>query len=269
MKREIISLIILTILCYSCKDENIIATPELTSTQACQDHLIAESIFNDVNRIIEEGITSNSQKKQYPKYTLINADTSNSDTLIVDFGNTNYLYNEKLRRGTINITYTGKYRDSLSTITSTFDNYYVNNNLVQGESIITNQGRNNIGNLWFTVNVENASINTPNGTINWNQSTVKEWVNGENTYTDISDDIYEITGSGSGNSVNGNNFMMTIIKPLHIHMGCLPYCIIKSGETTINPEGYSERKINYGEESCDCNVDVLIEDENYPIVISY
>ena len=62
---------------------------------------------------------------------------------------------------------------------------------------------------------------------------------------------------------------MTITKPLYVHMGCLPYCIIKSGEAKIYPEGYPERKIDYGNDLCDYDVDILIEEKSYPIVISY
>ena len=40
MKKTILTLSILTILLYACKDENIINTPEQTSTQASQDHLL-------------------------------------------------------------------------------------------------------------------------------------------------------------------------------------------------------------------------------------
>ena len=75
----------------------------------------------------------------------MNSDTSDLDTIIVDFGDgypDDCLKYGKERRGKIIITYTGKYRDSLSVITTTFDQYYVNNNWIQGERIVTNNGRN-------------------------------------------------------------------------------------------------------------------------------
>jgi hypothetical protein len=198
----------------------------------------------------------------------MNVDTSNIDTLIIDFGSTNCLHNGKLRRGIINVTYTGKYHNAYSVITSTFDNYHVNNNLVQGKKIVTNQGINSNGNMWFTIAVDSASITTTNGTINWDSDRVREWVNGENTYFDISDDEYKTTGTASGNGVNGNDFTMTIIDTLNIDLGCLPSCIIKSGTAKISPYGYADRIINYGDSFlCDCNVDVIINGTTYPIVI--
>jgi len=276
MKKPFLALSILTILFYACKEEDVINTPELTSTQACQDNLTAESIFNDVGRIVEEGFLDNGQNKSCPNYNLINANTSDIDTLIIDFGNTGEcppIYG-KIRSVKIIITYTGRYRDSLSVITSTFDNYSVNYNLVQGERIVTNQGTNSNGNMWFTIDVNNASITTSNGAaINWESNTVREWVNGQNTYFDISDDRYKITGNenyiyaASGNGVNGNTFTMTITDTLNVDLGCLPSCVIKSGTAKISPNGYTDRMINYGDSLCDCNVNVIINENTYPIVI--
>ena len=269
MKKYLSIIIPSLLLFFSCKEENVINTPELTSTQATQNHLTAESIFNDIERIIEEGLKNNGQGKSCPNYTLINSDTLNIDTLIIEFpqGQCPPTYG-KIRSGNIIVTYNGKYREPQSVITCTFDNYYVNNNLIQGEKVITNQGRNNDGNLWFTIDVNNASITTQiNGTINWQSNRIREWISGENTYYDITDDKYKITGSAQGNSANGNDFYMEITTPLDVDLGCLPYCIIKSGTAKIVPNGYNERIINYGDSICDCNVDVLINGNTYPIII--
>ena len=268
MKKTLIALSILTVLLYACKDEDVINNPDLRSTQATQDHLFAEQIFNDVGRTVEEGFIANGTNKSCASYNLMNNDTSDIDTLIINFGATNCLDNGKLRRGKIVITFTGKYRDSLAVITTTFDNYYVNNNLIQGERVVTNQGRNNKGNMWFTIAVNNASINTSNGTINWESARTREWVNGMATYFKISDDHYKITGSASGTGVNNNSFSMEITDTLNIDLGCLPSCVIKSGTAKISPNGYADRIINYGDSMCDCNFDVTINGTTYPIVVN-
>ena len=63
MKKTILTLSILTILLYACKDEDIINTPEQTSTQASRDHLFAENTFNDINRVVEDGFNDNGLSK--------------------------------------------------------------------------------------------------------------------------------------------------------------------------------------------------------------
>ncbi len=254
---------------YSCTEDEVILTPELNSTQASQDNLIAESIFNDVLRIVEYGISNNKKGNQYPKFTMLNNDTSNIDTLLINFGNTNYLYNNKLRKGIINVTFSGNYRDSLSVITTTFDNFYINNKLIQGEMIVTNNGKNNSQNLFYNIDVNNASINTENGIINWQSNRIRELIAGGETYLDYSDDIYRITGISTGNAANGNDFSVEIIDPLHMDLSCLAYCVITSGSSKISPDSYPTRTIYYGDSTCNCNIDVVTDEETYPLVIEY
>ena len=142
MRKIFLVLGIITILFYACRDEDVIHTPDLTSTQACQDYLLVEQLFNDESRIVEEGFNVTNQDKSYPEYNLMNHDSSDIDTLIIDFGPINILHpnpNGKLRKGQIIITYKVKYKDSLTIITYTYDNYHVNNNLAQGKKIVINQ----------------------------------------------------------------------------------------------------------------------------------
>ncbi|MAW20869.1 MAG: hypothetical protein CMD16_00555 [Flavobacteriales bacterium] len=264
MNKTLIILSIASVLLYSCKEE----IPELMTMQAGKDHLFAEKIFIDIGRTIEKGLIDNGQKQVCPSYSTTNTDTSGGGTLTINFGNTNCPQSDGIyRRGKIIVTYTGRYRDSLSVITTTFDNYYVNSNLIEGEKVTTNMGRNDSGNMWFAIDVNDAKINTTNGTINWQSSRIKEWISGRETYFTLDDDTYKITGNSSGNSVNGNDFSVEITDTLNIDLGCLPYCVIKSGEIKVLPNGYPERIINYGDSICDCNVDVMINGTNYPMVI--
>ena len=118
--------------------------------------------------------------------------------------------------------------------------------------------------MWFTIEVNNASITTDNGTINWQSNSIREIIK-----NNVDDDRYQITGSASGNGVNGNPFAMSILDPLTLDLGCLSSssCIIKSGTAKISPSGYPDRIINYGDSLCDCNVDVIINGTTYPLVI--
>ena len=272
MRKVLLAFSILSILLYSCKDEDVISNPELVSMQASRDHLLAEAIFNDVERVVEDGFLHEGEGKNCPTYIIENINSTDKDTMIINFGNgtpgcINY---GNIKSGKIIVFYTGKYRDSLSEITTTFDNYHVDNNLIQGERIVTNQGKNSRGNMWFTVEVNDAHINTSNGTINWESIQEREWTSGNATFFNLFDDSYSITGSASGNGVNSNSFTMVITDTLKIDLGCLyqSSCVVKSGEAIISPSGYSERIINYGDSICDCNIDVTINGTTYPIEIN-
>jgi hypothetical protein len=269
MKKTFLALCSFAVLLYACKDEDVINNPNLTSKQEIQDHLFAEQTFSDVARIVEEGFLTPGNNSLFPSYNLINNNPLDVDTLIINFG-TDCIYNQRLYTGKIVITYSGNYRDSLSMMTTTFENYHVNNNLVQGERIVTNEGRNSDGNMWFTIAVNNASITLPqNVTINWESNNIREWVNGQNTYSNALDDIYKISGTASGNSANGNDFTVKITSPLEIDLDCYSSCLVKSGIAKISPNGFDDRIINYGDSICDCNFDIAINGINYPILINY
>ena len=100
MKKIVLVFGILTVLFYSCEK-----IEDIESTQATKDHLFAEQTFNDVGRIVEEGFLSSGINKSCASYQLMNADTANADTLIINFGTTNCLHNAKLRKGKLIITH--------------------------------------------------------------------------------------------------------------------------------------------------------------------
>ena len=135
--------------------------------------------------------------------------------------------------------------------------------------ILTNQGLNNKGNIWFTIDINNASIVHPDGlSIDWESNRVMEWVNGKNTY-DMSDDKYKISGEASGNGLNGRNFATSIIDTLHADLSCFPSCIITQGTAKVSANGFENQTINYVDSLCNCDVNVIINGNTYPIITGY
>jgi len=276
MKKTLIALSILTALLYACKDEDIINTPEQTSTQASQDHLFAENIFNDINRVVEDGFNDNGlSKSSCANYKSMASDSSDADTLIIDFGEVDCLDEYgKLRRGKIVVIYTAPYQDSLSVITTTFDHYYVNeSNWVQGNRTITNLGRNVDGDMVFDIAVD-ANITTEIGRIDWVSHRTRFWTDGRNTTQNLFDDIYKVVGTASGNGLNNKDFTVEITDSLEVNLGCLKptvtynkRCAIVSGKVEITPDGYSTREIDYGMGGCNCDFSVTINGEIYYVVV--
>jgi hypothetical protein len=276
MKKTLIALSILTALLYACKDEDIINTPEQTSTQASQDHLFAENIFNDINRVVEDGFNDNGlSKSSCANYKSMASDSSDADTLIIDFGEVDCLDEYgKLRRGKIVVIYTAPYQDSLSVITTTFDHYYVNStNWVLGNRTITNLGRNSEGNMVFDVEVD-ANITTKNGRIDWISNRTRIWTDGRNTTQYPYDDIYKVVGTASGNGLNDRDFTVEIKDTLEVNFGCLKptvtynkRCAIVSGKAEITPDGYAAREIDYGMGGCNCDFSVTINGKTYLVVV--
>ena len=276
MKKTILTLSILTILFYACKDENIINTPEQTSTQASQDHLFAENTFNDINRVVEDGFNDNGlSKSSCANYKSMASDSSDADTLIIDFGEVDCLDEYgKLRRGKIIVIYTAPYQDSLAQISTTFDHYYVNStNWVQGSRTVTNLGRNVDGDMVFDIAVD-ANITTEIGRIDWISNRTRFWTDGRNTTQYPFDDIYTVVGSASGNGLNNRDFTVNITDSLEVNLGCLlptitynKRCVIVSGKVEVTPDGYAARKIDYGMGGCNCDFSVTINGKTYLVVV--
>ena len=276
MKKTILTLSILTILLYACKDENIINTPEQTSTQASQDHLFAENTFNDINRVVEDGFNDNGlSKSSCANYKSMASDSSDADTLIIDFGEVDCLDEYgKLRRGKIIVIYTAPYQDSLAQISTTFDHYYVNStNWVQGSRTVTNLGRNLDGDMVFDIAVD-ANITTEIGRIDWISNRTRFWTDGRNTTQYPFDDIYTVVGSASGNGLNNRDFTVNITDSLEVNLGCLlptitynKRCAIVSGKVKVTPDGYAARKIDYGMGGCNCDFSVTINGKTYLVVV--
>jgi hypothetical protein len=45
-------------------------------------------------------------------------------------------------------------------------------------------------------------------------------------------------------------------------------CIITGGTSILIPDGYEERIINYGDNSCDCDINAIIGEDTHPIIVN-
>jgi len=258
------------ILIFSCKDENTLENLNQRNLQASHDYLLIEKTIVDIEREIEHAFISTQTTKELPNYISLNNDTSNQDTLIINFGDENFLHLGHIKRGEINIIYNQFLYNSGAIINTTFTDFYINNNLVQGTITLENNGFNENSNLEFKLSVNNLSLNTENGIINLTGEYSKELKNGYSTQYDYIDNLYHVIGSAEGNSVNNNSFSVVITDPLKYDLSCFESssCIISQGIVSISPSIYSERTLDYGEGGCNCDISVSAGDETYPLIIN-
>jgi hypothetical protein len=263
------------ILLNSCKKEKD-EDPLDTDTTTAGDNALAEGYFNDANSISDQAAAGNltsfisgnpnesEERDMMSSCALITHDTTSSPrTITINFGPSNCLCNDgRYRRGVINVSYTGHYRDSLSTHTITFTNYYVNDNQVTGSKTVTNNGRNNAGNLTFTISVNGSVIKANNGgTVTWVSNRTREWIAGDNTLI-WADDVYLISGTASGTNSAGSSYTANITAALKIKLSCK---WIVSGQMDLTPAGKAVRTINWGNGDCDDDATVAINGNTYNI----
>lgn len=269
MKKYILLLSSVLFIISSCSDEKVLTLDNQENIQSSRDYLMVEKLINNIYRSIEEGFIYNGESKQYPNYNLLNNNPNNNDTLIIDFGEENSLEFGLLKRGKIISIFNKKYHDSLSVITTSFNQFYMNNILIEGNFQLSCLGENNENNKAYNLEISNTSFTTNEGVININASYQKELISGSNSRYNLNDDKYLLNGIITGNSSNGNEFNVSIIEPILIKLECFQssHCITTSGVAIITPENYNSRLINYGDSLCDCNMNIELDENNYLIVL--
>lgn len=248
-----------------------------SDTSSAYDQSLASGIVNDMTSISDEAATTGTvssfrtaeNSAVLSTCAAITFDTlAPAKTVTVNFGSSNCLCNDgRYRRGSLILSFTGRYRDSLTVINVTPQNYFVNDNQVTGSKTITNKGHNAAHHLVYEVNANIQVIKANGGgTITWQSTRQREWVSGESTHT-WSDDIYSITGNASGTTANGNTFSSVITTPLVRNMaqGCRRHFV--SGVLEHTPGGKATRYIDFGNGACDDQATVTINGNVYNITL--
>ncbi len=252
---------------------------EDNDTSSTSDNAFADATFNDVTNISDEagisGSVSNYRLGQpaddgiltsCSTVTFDSINSADADTIHINFGATNCTGNDgRNRRGEIVVVYSGRYRDSASTHTISFNNYFVNDNQVLGTKTVTNLGHNSSGHLVYDINVNGQIVLASNaGTITWTSTRQREWTQGESTSI-WSDDMYAVTGSASGTSADGHTFTANITSPLirNMSLGCRRHFV--QGTCVVTPDNKPARTIDFGSGACDDVATVTINSHTYTI----
>ena len=197
--------------------------------------------------------------------TVTNDTTATPHVLTIDFGTTDCTCADgKIRRGKIIVNYTGHYKDSGSTHTITYSNYFVQDNQLTGSKTVTNMGTNTSGNVYYNVTVNDTlNLGTGNGEIVWTGNRTRTWLTGYGT-TERTDDSYLISGTTSLTRANGKTFTMTITTPLQIAYNC---AWIEAGVIAVTGPGGITRTLNYGDGNCDSEAQLTIGTHTYNITL--
>lgn len=251
-----------------------------TDTTPAQDNSLAESNYNDVNTMVDAAaaagasfsfrMATNGNERVEGPFSgcgTVTVDTlSSPHSITIDFGTNNCMcFDGRNRRGKILATYTGRYRDSGTVVSITFDNYFVNDNQIKGTHKTTNIGKNAAGHPLYKVEVSGQIVKANNGgTITWNSTRQREWAEGSSTPLNWQDDAYSITGSANGTTAAGEAYTINITQPLVRKMNCRWF---ESGKVEVTPDGKATLALDYGTTGCDANATVTIGGQTFNIVI--
>jgi hypothetical protein len=168
--------------------------------------------------------------------------------ITIDYGAVNCLCRDgRYRRGVVVIEYTGTRGVAGSTANMSFTNYFVNDRGISGSRNLV-FGTSAQGNPLRTAQF-NLTITHPNRNGNWTRQglRVREKTNGDSTLT-LMDDVYLITGNGSGSGPNGVIFTHNILTPLRKEGACR---WLVSGSIQFSRNNQAARTLDFGNGVCD------------------
>ena len=249
----------------SCKKDKKDTTQ--TDTSAAQNNYMAESAFDNATQWSDQAMAGHLKSTLTDTVfmgtcVLATLDlTSLPYSLVIDFGQVNCQCSDNLyRRGKILVQFNGSYWSQGTTITYTFQNYFVNDNQIIGTRTVTNMGRNSSNHLWWQTVVNGSVVKANNGgTFTWNSTREHEWTEGEITPYVWWDDVYMITGVASGTNVDGKTYTISIINPLRKKLNCQ---WLESGSLNIQVQDQPLILLDYGSGTCD---DIATATENGPV----
>ncbi len=265
MKKHFLLMLIATTLLVSCKknkEDKIHDAKDISQTAADQALIENEfnSVFESTDAVLREDPNFKSVNEALPACATLTKDSVNK-IITIDYGTINCSCNDGLmRRGKVIIHHTGKYRKEGAEISINLENYFVNDNQVQGSKTITNLG-NSSGNYKFRYTVSNASISFKDGSVkSWNKVAEITRVEGEGTNTPF-DDVFMVTGTSSGETRKGRAYTAVTTTPLkkRIQIGCARNFV--SGIITVTDAEGNTLVLDYDptkKELCDKLAQVVI-----------
>lgn len=270
----------------SCKkdaEEDEDEMEEEVLTTSAEDQALAQNMFDDLGSQTEGSSESAEQEDStWSNCATITVEAQGSPwpyKITVDFGDENCTGRDgKERRGKLIYTITDWYRNTGSVIEVTPENYHVNDHLVEGKRTSSNLGANAEGQIEFEIKVVDGKVTTPEGDIIlWESTRTRTWVEGQETnfftldsnnmwmgWDGITDDVYEITGTGKGTTRSNIDYDVEITTPLRVQLDCR---WVTKGVITLTPDGYEGRSLDYGEGDCDNKATVSIGEEEKEITL--
>lgn len=257
------------------KDSDKVTDSTASDIEIAQNDALAEGSYNDATTMTDQvAVQGNLNLRPSgtegtlgsPCASAVLDTVSSPRKITIDFGTSNCVcLDGRSRRGKIIATFTGRYRDSNTVVTLSFDNYFVNDNQIKGTKTVTNKGHNAAGHLVYAVEVNGQIIKANNGgTITWTSSRQREWLTGENTLLNPADDSYAITGTASGTTAAGGSYTITIKQALICKLTCRWF---ESGVVEFKPQNAVARTLDFGNTGCDANATLTILGISVPVVL--
>lgn len=244
------------VLSTGCSDGENEPVPQLDNETIKSDSE-AEAIFDEIDGFATEGILltlaegrTKDNRFFIPECAEIEFNLE-SKKIIIDFGDGCEGRGGNVHSGVVSISYTAARFLPGSEITTTFDNYAVNGNKVEGTRVVTNISDNIFGNPKFQVQLTDGKITfTDNTTITREVNATREWIRTSNFLTDQF--VILAQSVANGTTRKGESYSSIVIENLVYDVECaLDKVFLPSTgkkEITVDETLY---RLDFGDGSCD------------------
>jgi hypothetical protein len=271
----------------ACKKDATKTSQDASAATLSDSSTVADNAYNDVfvnafygyvdemsysasNGLHHGGTATNSTEVNTPahwscaQYTLATAQGGGYPiTLTLDFGTDgcSSSIDGVLRKGKIIYVFSGPFLQPGTTVSASFDQYYVNGYGLQGTCSITNNSTEN--GLSFSSQITNGIFTFPDLT-NFHYSGNKTVVmtGGASTPFDPTDDVYSITGNSNFSASDGSSLVSNITSALVKKFNC-PY--ISAGVISFTFDQVTKGTIDFGDGTCDHTATLVVGSINATI----
>ena len=169
--------------------------------------------------------------------------------------------------GQIIVAVTADHLTARAVRTITLQDFSVSGFQIQGTRSTTNQGLNASNQMYWTITTS-ATVTDPDGqSTTWSANRTRTILAGLDTPSDYQDDSFQIQGTTSGTTPQGESFSSNITVPLVKDMDC-PWPI-RGVEELYLGDRKSPRSIDFGSGACDDQATVTFPDgDTYDVTLS-
>ncbi len=252
MKKHIVKIaalaFILSFFMTSCQKESV--ESDDTNIAAAQSSSEASGMVEDLSDEAEYRLSPNTPITGCPTITYAVPQGQFPNTITIDYGSGCTAQNGREIAGKIIIDISNGYFIAGSVRTAHTDGLTCDGNSLEYTRAVTNLGLNTSGQMFWAVEVSGSRVKAADGkTATWTASRVRTLIEGQSTQDEMLDDVYQITGGGTGTCHDGKAFTSTITTPLIKRADCQ---WVVSGVEQMSMEGRKGgRSLDFGDGTCD------------------
>ena len=256
--------VLLFVGCAKKKDKDSSTPDYSTATEANSN----QSDFDDMHKVVQDAMSNQGVLQGYrtsntsscSSITLYNSNSSDDDTITIDYGTTGCTGSDlRVRKGILIAIFSGYYVDQGTVVRILTQNYYVDGRKIDGQRKITNNGASS-GDTTFTIvdtDVTGAAgtyaqITQTNGNVGkWRSTRTRTWTAGANTVSNWTDDILTVNGTADGVTSSGVSYSLTATN-IELKLYCWSFDMFAPVSGTLSlVTSDGTRSLDYGDGTCD------------------